>query len=65
VTFGDPLELQSRVGEIASAMESLALWPRRKPDAVAIEPLTARASTACLARILEDTRDRPALAEAI
>ena len=65
VTFGDPLELQSRVGEIASAIESLAGRPRRKPDAAAIEPFTARASTARLARVLDHVTDRPALAEAI
>jgi hypothetical protein len=65
VAFSDPLELQSQVGEIAGAIESLAGRPRRKPDAAAIEPFTARASTACLARVLDHLTDRPALAEAI
>jgi hypothetical protein len=65
VTFADPLELQSRAGEIATAIESLAGRPRRKPDAAAIEPFTARASTAGLARVLDHVADRPALAEAI
>jgi hypothetical protein len=65
VAFSDPLELQSQVGEIAGAIESLAGRPRRTPDAAAIEPFTARASTACLARVLDHITDRPALAEAI
>lgn len=65
VTFGDPEELRSRVGEIASAIESLTVRPRRKPDALAIEPFTARASTASLARVLDHITDRSALAEAI
>lgn len=65
VTFGDPVEIQSQVGEITSAIESLAVRPRRTPDAVAIEPFTARASTACLARVLDHVTDRSALAEAI
>jgi hypothetical protein len=65
VAFSDPLELQSQVGEIAGAIESLAGGPRRTPDAAAIEPFTARASTACLARVLDHITDRPALAEAI
>jgi glycosyl transferase family 4 len=65
VAFSDPVELQSRIGEIASAIESLAGRPRRKPDAAAIEPFTARASTASLARVLDQMTGRPALAEAI
>ena len=62
ITFADPLELSSRAGEIAGAIESLAGRPRRKPDAAAIEPFTARASTAGLARVLDHLADRPALA---
>lgn len=65
VTFGDPQELRSRVGDLACAIESLTVRPRRKPDALAIEPFTARASTASLARVLDHVTDRPALAEAI
>jgi hypothetical protein len=65
ITFADPLGLSSRAGEIASAIESLAGRPRRKPDAAAIEPFTARASTAGPARVLDHVADRPALAEAI
>ena len=65
LTFSDPQELQSRTGEIVRAVESLAARPRRKPDAFAIEPFTARASTACLARILDRMTGGSMLAEAI
>jgi hypothetical protein len=65
VTFDNPGDLDARVGEISRAFESLLARPRRRPDAAVIEPFTARASTARLARILDQITARPALAEAI
>jgi hypothetical protein len=65
LTFKDPQELRSRAGEIARGVESLAGRPRRRPDAVAISPYTAHASTECLSRILDRVAGRPELAEAI
>ena len=65
VTFDHPADLDARVGEISGALELLLARPRRRPDAAVIEPFTARASTARLARILDHITARPALAEAI
>jgi hypothetical protein len=65
VTFDSPAELDARVGEISRALELLLARPRRRPDAAVIEPFTSRASTARLARILDEITARPALAEAI
>jgi hypothetical protein len=53
VTFERVEELESRVGDIAAALEALAARPRRVPAAAAVEPFTARASTAVLARALD------------
>jgi len=53
VTFDRVEELAGRVGEIADAIERLAGRPRRVPAASAVEPFTARASTAVLARVLD------------
>jgi hypothetical protein len=65
VTFDDVAELESRTGEIRAAIETLAARGPRTPDAAKIDRFTARASTAALARILDDTAARPALAEAM
>jgi hypothetical protein len=65
VTFDDVAELSERTGEIRGAIETLAARGPRTPDAAKIERFTARASTAKLARILDDTAARPALAEAM
>jgi hypothetical protein len=64
VTFRDPGELEARVPEIRDAMTALALGPRRQPTSDQIEPFTARASTAALARVLDRVTDSPAIAEA-
>jgi hypothetical protein len=65
VTFRDPAELAGRVGEIRSAIETLAARPPRPADPARVERFTARASTAVLARILDEVAIRPELAEAI
>jgi hypothetical protein len=65
VTFDDVAELPARTGEIRRAIETLATRGPRTPDAAKIERFTAQASTAKLARILDDTAARPALAEAM
>jgi hypothetical protein len=64
VTFRDPAELEARVPEIRDAMAALALGPRRQPTSDQIEPFTARASTAALARVLDRVTGSPALTEA-
>jgi len=65
VTFDDVAELEQRTGEIRAAIETLATRGRRTLDAAKVERFTARASTAVLARILDDTAVRPQLAEAM
>ncbi len=65
VTFRDPADLAQRTGEIRAAIEALATRDGRPPEAAKIERFTARASTAVLARILDEVAIRPELAEAI
>jgi hypothetical protein len=65
VTFRDPVELAQRAGEIRTAIETLAARPWPRPDLARVERFTARASTAVLARILDEVAIRPELAEAI
>lgn len=65
VTFRDPAELAQRTGEIRAAIELLATRGSRPPEAAKVERFTARASTAVLARILDEVAIRPELAEAI
>jgi hypothetical protein len=65
VTFRDPAELAQRTGDIRAAIETLAMRSGRPLEAAKIERFTARASTAVLARILDEVASRPELAEAI
>jgi hypothetical protein len=65
VTFRDAAELAGRTGEIRSAIETLSARPSRPPDAARVERFTARASTAVLARVLDEVAIGAELAEAI
>jgi glycosyltransferase involved in cell wall biosynthesis len=65
IPFNRPVELDQRVGDIARALEWLAGRPRRLPDPSAVERLTARASTAVLAGVLDRITGQPVLAEAM
>ena len=65
ITFRDPAELTGRTADIRAAIELLAARPARPVDRATIERFTAHASTAVLARILDEVAIRPELAEAI
>jgi glycosyl transferase family 4 len=64
VTFRDVGELAQRTDEIRAAIETLAARPRR-PAGAAVARFTARASTAVLARILDEAAGFPACVEAM
>jgi hypothetical protein len=65
VSFHDGAELAHQTDNIRAAIEILASRPVRPPDPARVERFTARASTAVLARILDEVATRPELAEAI
>lgn len=65
VTFRDPAELAQRTDKIRAAIEILASRPALMPDHARVARFMARASTAVLARILDEVAIRPELAEAM